>query len=93
MGASFARIFFRSSINQGLVLIEAPDFVREFEFGDDFALDLENGTLKLMKKDGGAEKEFAFPKLPPSIKAIRASGGLLEHTRAVLAKNVADPKK
>jgi len=72
---SFARIFYRASINQGLLLIECPDAVKSYSDGDTIDLDIEDGKIII----GG--KEFTFPKLPKEIIAIRDAGGLLAYTR------------
>jgi 3-isopropylmalate/(R)-2-methylmalate dehydratase small subunit len=77
---SFARIFYRAAINQGLVLIEAPEAVRAYAAGDDVKLDVEGGKIAV----GG--KTFEFPPLPPEILAIRDAGGLLAYAREKLAK-------
>jgi 3-isopropylmalate/(R)-2-methylmalate dehydratase small subunit len=76
----FARIFYRASINQGLLLIECPDAVKAYADGDSIQLDVDNGKIVV---DG---KVFTFPKLPKEILAIRDAGGLLEYTRAKLKK-------
>ena len=76
---SFARIFYRAAINQGLVLIEAPEAVRAYEPGADVALDVEGGKISV----GG--DTFDFPPLPPEILAIRDAGGLLAYARQKLA--------
>jgi 3-isopropylmalate/(R)-2-methylmalate dehydratase small subunit len=78
---SFARIFFRSSINQGLLLIECPDAVKAYREGDNVVLDIEGGKIRVGKHT------FTFPKLPKEIIAIREAGGLLPYTRAKLKKN------
>ena len=75
---SFARIFYRSAINQGLILIECPDAVKAYSEGDDINLDVDNGKIVV----GG--KTFSFPKLPKEILAIRDAGGLLDYTRSKL---------
>jgi len=75
---SFARIFYRSAINQGLILIECPDAVKTYSEGDDINLDVDNGKIVV----GG--KTFSFPKLPKEILAIRDAGGLLDYTRSKL---------
>jgi 3-isopropylmalate dehydratase small subunit len=77
---SFARIFYRASINQGLILVECPDAVDAYQEGDEVGLDAAGGKITI----GG--KEFNFPKLPPEILAIRDAGGLLPYTRAMLKK-------
>ena len=75
---SFARIFYRSSINQGLILIECPEAVKAYSDGDDVELDVDAGKITV------AGKSFSFPKLPPEIIAIRDAGGLLSYTRSKL---------
>ncbi|MBN1825995.1 MAG: 3-isopropylmalate dehydratase [Candidatus Eisenbacteria bacterium] len=77
---SFARIFYRSSINQGLLLVECPEAVDAYKEGDGVELDATAGEIRV----GG--KAFAFPKLPPEILAIRDAGGLLPYTREMLKK-------
>ena len=77
---SFARIFYRASINQGLILIECPEAVKAYSDGDEINLDIDAGEISI----GG--KSFSFPKLPKEILAIRDAGGLLAYTRAKLRK-------
>jgi 3-isopropylmalate/(R)-2-methylmalate dehydratase small subunit len=78
LAKSFARIFYRSAINQGLLLIEAPAAVDAYKPGDAVALDAAGGTISI------AGKAYTFPKLPPEILAVCEAGGLLEYTRAKL---------
>jgi 3-isopropylmalate/(R)-2-methylmalate dehydratase small subunit len=75
---SFARIFYRSAINQGLVLIECADAVDAYREGNPVDVDPEGGVLKM------AGREFRFPKLPAEIIAIRDAGGLLEYVKKQL---------
>ena len=79
----FARIFYRASINQGMILVECPEAVDAYKEGDEVSLDAENGKITV------AGKEFSFPKLPPEILAIRDAGGLLPYTREALKKKKA----
>lgn len=72
---SFARIFYRSAINQGLILIECAQAVDAYKQGDAVDVDPEGGAVTV------AGKRFAFPKLPPEIIAIRNAGGLLSYVR------------
>jgi 3-isopropylmalate/(R)-2-methylmalate dehydratase small subunit len=72
---SFARIFYRSAINQGLILIECPNAVKAYTDKSIVSVDLDSGKIMI---DG---KEFSFPKLPKQIIAIRDAGGLLNYTR------------
>jgi 3-isopropylmalate/(R)-2-methylmalate dehydratase small subunit len=71
---SYARIFYRAAINQGLLLVECADAVEAFKEGDAVALDAEAGTVTV------AGRTFSFPKLPPEILEIREAGGLLPYT-------------
>lgn len=77
---SFARIFYRASINQGLLLIECPEAVKAYSKGDNIELDVDNGKIVV------SGKMFSFPKLPKEILAIRDAGGLLAYTRSKLKK-------
>lgn len=76
----FARIFYRSAINQGLLLIECADAVDAYHEGDTVSLDANAGRITI------GEKTFTFPKLPDEILAIREAGGLLNYARAKLRK-------
>jgi len=77
---SFARIFYRAAINQGLVLVEAPEAVRAYRDGDEVVLDVEAGKITV------GEAAFDFPPLPREILAIRDAGGLLAYARKKLAE-------
>jgi 3-isopropylmalate/(R)-2-methylmalate dehydratase small subunit len=79
---SFARIFYRSAINQGLILIECALAVDAYKPGDAVTVDPEAGRIAV------ADREFAFPKLPPEIIAIRDAGGLLAYVRKELQQKV-----
>jgi 3-isopropylmalate/(R)-2-methylmalate dehydratase small subunit len=75
---SFARIFYRAAINQGLILIECPDAVKTYSGNDKIQLYLDAGKIVV------GDKSFTFPKLPKEIIAIRDAGGLLAYTRSKL---------
>ncbi|MFZ5518169.1 MAG: 3-isopropylmalate dehydratase [Candidatus Zhuqueibacterota bacterium] len=75
---SYARIFYRAAINQGLLLIECPDAIDAFRQGDAVELNLEKGVIAI------GSRQFTFPTLPPEILAIRDAGGLLDYTRKKL---------
>ena len=72
---SFARIFYRAAINQGLLLIECPEAVREHSKGQEVQLNVGKGELTI------GDGTYHFPPLPPEIMAIRDAGGLLPYTR------------
>lgn len=74
---SFARIFFRNSINLGLTLIECDVEANE---GDNLLIDLKGGTIKNSK----TEEIFEFKPLPPFLLKIVEKGGLIEYVKEVL---------
>jgi 3-isopropylmalate/(R)-2-methylmalate dehydratase small subunit len=84
---SFARIFYRAAINQGLTLIECPDAVTAYKKGDVILVKLERGELVV------GEKIFMFPVPPPEILAISDAGGLLAYTQKKLKKMSKQRKK
>ena len=75
---SYARIFYRAAINQGLLLIGCPDAVDAYSSGDNVGINTEEGSIVIN------EKVYSFPKLPKEILAISKAGGLLEYTRQML---------
>jgi 3-isopropylmalate/(R)-2-methylmalate dehydratase small subunit len=77
---SFARIFYRSAINQGLLLIESPKAVEAYSEGDNVTVDADDGIITV------GNKEFHFPQLPPEIIAIQKAGGLLPYVRETLKR-------
>ena len=77
---SFARIFYRAAINQGLILIECPGAVDAYTPGAGIELDMDRGEIAV---EG---EKFSFPPLPEQILAIRDAGGLLPYVRKKLAE-------
>lgn len=75
---SFARIFYRAAINQGLLLIECPEASAAYKPGMPVTLDLKASAIKV------GDATYRFPQLPAEILAIRDAGGLLAFTRARL---------
>ena len=71
---SFARIFFRNAINNGIVAIECKD-ADKIKEGDEIEIYVENGVIK----DG--EIEIKFKPLPPFLMEIIKAGGLIPYVR------------
>ncbi len=70
---SFARIFFRNSINVGLpVLVVDTD---KINVGDELEADLEKGILKNLTQN----TQMEFPPLPKAMRNILGDGGLVKH--------------
>ncbi|HOB91284.1 MAG: 3-isopropylmalate dehydratase small subunit [Bacillota bacterium] len=74
---SFARIFFRNSINIGLPIFECPEAVEEAENGDEFEVDMSEGKIVNLSKG----KEYRSQPLSEEIQEIIADGGLVGHVR------------
>lgn len=73
LAKSFARIFFRNSINVGLpVLICDTDKINA---GDELEVDLETGVIKDLTNG----EQLIFKPLPPTMIKILNDGGLLSH--------------
>jgi 3-isopropylmalate/(R)-2-methylmalate dehydratase small subunit len=74
---SFARIFFRNSINIGLPLIECKVDAMD---GDELEVDFSNGKIKNNTSGG----EFEFKPLPEFLLNMLESGGLVGYTKRKL---------
>jgi 3-isopropylmalate/(R)-2-methylmalate dehydratase small subunit len=72
---SFARIFYRNSINVGLPLVECD--TRRIEEGDVLIVELEKGILTNESK-GEVQK---FKPLPPVMESILGEGGLARYIK------------
>lgn len=75
---SFARIYFRNGINQGLLLITCPEAVETAKAGDMIEIDLAQSTIRL------DQREFSFPPLSNTALGIIQDGGLIPHLRKQL---------
>lgn len=71
---SFARIFYRNSINIGLAIVECPEAVDGIGDGDQVEADLDNGVI-YNRTTGASFKTQPFPEF---IQRIIAAGGLVE---------------
>ena len=70
---SFARIFFRNSVNVGLPIVECPGVTEEAETGDRFRVDLREGVVENVTKG----LRFTATPLPPFMQEILDAGGLM----------------
>ena len=71
---SFARIFFRNSINNGLLLIENSELQRDAKEGDE----IEVVVGESIEHDG---KSYAISSLPENLLEILDAGGLVKAMR------------
>ncbi len=72
---SFARIYYRNAINNGLLVIECPALVDVAQDGEMLALDM---TQHEIVYNG---ERFSFPALPTSVQGIVAAGGLIPYLK------------
>ena len=82
LAESFARIFFRNSINIGLPVIECKGISTAVNEGDEVAVDFEEGKIQNLTQ----KKKLQGTKLPPFILEILTDGGLIENLRKKMNK-------
>ena len=73
IAASFARIFYRNSINIGLAILECPEAAEKIEAGDQIAIDFDSGVIQNITKN----EQYQAQPFPPFIKNIIRHNGLL----------------
>ena len=71
LAPSFARIFYRNSINIGLPAIVCEGLYDAVKTGDEISLDMENGTVT------AGDRVFPCTKLPVHLQKILDQGGLI----------------
>ena len=71
---SFARIFFRNSINNGLLLIEQPDLYDDMKEGDTI-------DVVMNQHVDYNGKEYPIASLPENLMSIIQAGGLVKAMR------------
>ncbi len=75
---SFARIFFRNSINFGLLSIQLKNATKQIAAGDKLEIDSANSTVKNLTKG----EEYTYEPLPEFLQEIVNAGGLLNQLQA-----------
>ena len=68
---SFARIYFRNCVNNGVLPLVCPAAVDAITHGDTVSVDLEHNLIYV------GERSFSFPSLSGSVKDIIDAGGLI----------------
>jgi len=77
LAESFARIFYRNSINIGLPVIECKGISSAVNDGDELTVDMEAGKIQNLT----TKKTLQGTKLPPFILEILSDDGLIENLR------------
>lgn len=72
---SFARIFFRNSLNIGLPILECPDAAEDIDEGDVVSIDFDTGIIKNETKG----KEYRAAAFPPFMQELISAGGLVKY--------------
>jgi 3-isopropylmalate/(R)-2-methylmalate dehydratase small subunit len=73
LAKSFARIFFRNAINQGLPALICPtDGITD---GDNLEISLDDGIIRNVTKN----ETYSFTKIPPAMLSILNEGGLIPY--------------
>jgi 3-isopropylmalate/(R)-2-methylmalate dehydratase small subunit len=80
LGKSFARIFYRNCINLGLPAIVCPEAVEAAEPGVTVRIDTDTGAVQV------GDATFRAAPLPPFMRDMLASGGLVDWARRRLAE-------
>ena len=77
IAASFARIYYRNAINNGLLVIQCPEVAQAVNTGDTLTFSVERGEIV------ANGQVFRFPPLPASVQQIVDAGGLIPYLKAL----------
>ena len=69
---SFARIFYRNSINIGLAILECEEACDNIEAGDEVEVDFDSGVIKNLTK----KEEYQAEPFPKFMQSLISAGGL-----------------
>jgi len=73
IATSFARIYYRNAINNGLLVIQCPDIIPVVEAGESLSIDINTSVLIYNGE------EYPFPRLPDVVKDIVLAGGIIPY--------------
>ena len=74
---SFARIFYRNSIDIGLPIIECPAAAAAIADGDEVVVDMDSGVIS----DVTTGETFTAAPLPPFVQEIVSCGGIANYVK------------
>lgn len=77
---SFAHIFYRNAINNGLTVIVAPEAYERSDDGDVLEIDLEQNVIKNITK----KIDIPIVPMPAKVMEILSEGGLINLTKSKL---------
>ncbi|MCR5113534.1 MAG: 3-isopropylmalate dehydratase small subunit [Acholeplasmatales bacterium] len=79
---TFARIFYRNSINIGLPIMECPEAVEDIKDGDIVSVNFDTGVIT----NESTGHSFQAAPFPPFMQNIIAKGGLINKIKGELNK-------
>jgi len=74
---TFARIFYRNSINIGLPIFECPEAVDKIQKGDELSIDFKSGVIQNISRD----EQYKARPFPEFIQGIINAGGLMSYLK------------
>ena len=77
IASTFARIFFRNSINIGLPIIECDEAAKAIEDGDELEIDFSSGVIKNITKN----ENYKGEPFPEFMQNIINSNGLINYIK------------
>ena len=82
VACSFARIFYRSAINEGLLAIECPEVYDNTDEGDVLEINIFSGVITNKTKSG----QFHFHPFPELVQNIISAGGGVNYFKNKMGK-------
>ncbi|AGF54095.1 3-isopropylmalate dehydratase small subunit [Clostridium saccharoperbutylacetonicum] len=77
IASTFARIFYRNSINIGLPILECEEAVKNIDAGDELEVDFSTGLIKNLSKN----QEYQGEAFPEFMQKIIDNDGLIGYIR------------
>lgn len=77
IASSFARIFYRNSINIGLPILECEEAAKNIDSGDKVEVDFDLGIIKNITKN----LQFQSQPFPPFMQELITAGGLAPYIK------------
>ncbi|MFW2489493.1 3-isopropylmalate dehydratase small subunit [Clostridium chromiireducens] len=77
IASTFARIFYRNSINIGLPILECDEAVKNIDAGDELEVDFTTGLIKNLTKN----KEYQGEAFPEFMQKIIDNDGLIGYIK------------
>ena len=77
IASTFARIFYRNSINIGLPILECDEAVKNIDAGDELEVDFKTGLIKNLTKN----QEYQGEAFPEFMQKIIDNDGLIGYIR------------